>query len=287
MIATDLYTQVVRIRMIEEAIATRYAEQKMRCPVHLSIGQEALAVGVCQAARPTDYAVSGHRAHAHYLAKGGSLKAMIAEIYGKKTGCCGGRGGSMHLIDLSAGFLGSTPIVGGSIPVGVGSAFASKFKNEANVTLVFLGEGSTEEGVFMESLNFAALHKLPVLFICENNFYSVYSPLNVRQDRDRVAIAKAHNIYTDSGDGNNVVEVYEKTKKALQNTPAFIEFTTYRHREHCGPNFDNNIGYRTEEEFLHWKAKDPVPALLESVDTAAIQQEIDDAFKFAEESPYA
>lgn len=125
-----LEQQVLRIRMIEEAIAARYVEQKMRCPVHLSIGQEAVAVGICAHLSVHDYAVSGHRAHAHYLAKGGDLKKMIAEIYGKKTGCCGGRGGSMHLVDLKAGFLGSTPIVGGTIPIGVGAAFGSLLKGE-------------------------------------------------------------------------------------------------------------------------------------------------------------
>ena len=168
-ISLDLFREMLRIRMIEEAIAGRYSEQQMRCPVHLSIGQEAVAVGVCKAILHSDYLISNHRAHAHYLAKGGSLKAMIAEIYGKQTGCCNGRGGSMHLVDQSVGMLGSTPIVGGSIPVAVGLAFATQLQRKEQITIVFFGEGATEEGVFAECLNFPALRKLPILFVCGNN----------------------------------------------------------------------------------------------------------------------
>lgn len=295
----DLYREMLRIRLIEEAIAHRYQEQKMRCPVHLSIGQEAIAVGVCKAALQSDYLISNHRAHAHYLAKGGSLKAMMAEIYGKSTGCCSGRGGSMHLVDKAVGMYGSTPIVGGSIPVGVGLAFATHLRQESNVTIIFFGEGSTEEGVFAESLNFAALKKLPVLFVCENNFYSVYSPLNVRQpfERDRPAIARAHGMVAKTGYGNDVEEVYKLSLEAINsiragNGPVFLEFDTYRHREHCGPNFDNNIGYRTEEEFLLWEKKCPIKAQaqriggdLESI-RSPILAEIEEAFAFAEKSPF-
>ncbi|PIS02112.1 MAG: acetoin dehydrogenase [Chlamydiae bacterium CG10_big_fil_rev_8_21_14_0_10_42_34] len=297
-LSLDLYREMVRIRMIEEAIAEKYPEQKMRCPVHLSIGQEAVAVGVCKAALHTDYLISNHRAHAHYLAKGGDLKAMIAEIYGKSTGCCSGRGGSMHLVDKSVGMYGSTPIVGGSLPVGVGLAFATHLKQEKNVTLIFFGEGSTEEGVFAESLNFAALKKLPVLFVCENNFYSVYSPLEVRQpqERDRAAIARAHGILAKTGNGNDVEEVHLLAQEAIQSIregkgPVFLEFTTYRHREHCGPNFDNNIGYRTEDEFHSWEKKCPIQFQSQRVQAdingirSSILTEIEEAFAYAEKSP--
>jgi len=301
-LSLDLFTEMVRIRMIEEAIAERYPQQEMRCPVHLSIGQEAVAVGVCRAARSSDYLISNHRAHAHYLAKGGSLPAMLAEIYGKSTGCSLGRGGSMHLVDLSARMLGSTPIVGGSIPVAVGIAFASLLKQEDAITLLFFGEGATEEGVFAESLNFAALKNLPILFICENNFYSVYSPVHVRQSekRDRVGIARAHGLWTRSGYGNDVEEVFGIAQEALLSIksgagPAFIEFETYRHREHCGPNYDNHIGYRTEEEFLAWEAKCPIALqknrlqvseeMLETI-RFCVEQEIEAAFNFAQTSPF-
>lgn len=295
-LSKKLYFDMLRIRRVEEAIASRYPEQKMRCPVHLSIGQEAVAVGVCKTLLQTDQVISGHRAHAHYLAKGGDLKKMIAEIYGKATGCCKGRGGSMHLVDLEKGMMGSTPIVGGSIPVGVGLAFATALKKENRVTAIFFGEGSTEEGVWAESLNFAALKKLPVLFVCENNFYSVYSPLHVRQpaERNRIAIAAAHGLYTDEGDGNDVEEVYEKTQTAVQRIregkgPAFVEFTTYRYREHCGPNFDNHIGYRTQEEASFWEERCPLKRYQELHDAnieTQISQEIEEAFRFAIESPF-
>ena len=262
---TCLLRAMMRIRLIEEAIADRYAEQQMRCPVHLSIGQEGVAVGVCATLRAGDYTMSTHRAHAHYLAKGGSLKAMLGELYGKETGCCGGRGGSMHLVDRSVGFLGATPIVGSSLPVAVGTAFGSQLQGEDRVTVAFFGEGTTEEGVFAESVNFAALKRLPVVFVCENNLYSVYSPPEVRfhPARDRVALAKAHGIAAGKGDGNDVEQVLAMTGEAVAavragSGPAFLEFDTYRWREHCGPNYDNDIGYRTEEEFLAWQAQCPV-----------------------------
>jgi len=175
------YSEMLRLRLVEEAIVNAYSDQEMRCPIHLCIGQEAIAVGVCAALEQSDYVMSNHRSHGHYLAKGGDLKAMMAELYGKKTGCTSGKGGSMHLVDLENGFLGAVPIVSGIIPVACGTAFASQMKNEKRVTTVFFGDAAVEEGVFCESINFALLKKLPVVFVCENNLYSVYSPMSVRQ----------------------------------------------------------------------------------------------------------
>ena len=293
-----LYYQMLRIRMVEEAIVEQYPHQKMRCPVHLSIGQEAVAAGVSYYLKKDDLVVSGHRAHAHYLAKGGSLKKMMAEIYGKATGCCLGRGGSMHLTDKDAGFLCSTPIVGGSIPIGVGAAWAMQLKGKPQLTVIYLGEGATEEGVFAESLNFASLKQLAVLFVCENNLYSVYSPLEVRQSaaRDRVAIARAHGMLVREGDGNDVLDVAacaEWATRAIQEGkgPVFLEFSTYRHREHCGPNFDNHIGYRTEEEFQLYLKQCPLEKyraqiILYEEMAKEIKAEIEEAFCFAEESPF-
>lgn len=287
-ITQTLQTQLLRIRMIEESIADRYHEQKMRCPVHLSIGQEAIAVGVCSQLKQTDYAVSGHRAHAHYLAKGGGLKKMVAEIYGKKTGCCQGRGGSMHLVDLSVGFLGSTPIVGGSIPVGVGAAFGSMLQGEARLVTIFLGEGATEEGVFAECLNFAALKKLPILFVCENNLYSVYSPLCVRQPEERSLplLAEAHGIFALEGDGNDLETVMTLAEKGVSHIregkgPCLLELSTYRFREHCGPHLDP---YQPEEEVRYWQERDPLNEI--EIDRREILQEIEEAFAFAEVSPF-
>jgi len=302
----DLFYEMFRIRSIEEMIANRYSEQKMRCPVHLSIGQEAVAVGVSKALSTDDYMISNHRAHAHYLAKGGNLNKMIAEIYGKKTGCSQGRGGSMHLIDLHVGIYGTTPIVASSIPVGVGLAFASQMKNEERLTLIYLGEGATEEGVFAECLNFASLKNLPILFVCENNLYSVYSPLSVRQseNRNRVEIAKAHGLYTDSGDGMDVEKTYAIAEKAVHhirngNGTAFIELDTYRYKEHCGPNNDTNLGYRSEEEVKKWEDRCPIALYKEKIEKSSLltpeiyeamrmklNAEIDYAFSFARESAF-
>src|SRR5215469_7287442 len=256
---------MLRIRLVEEGIAERYAEQQMRCPVHLCIGQEAVAAGVCDLLAADDQAMSTHRAHGHYLAKGGSLPAMLAEMYGKATGCASGMGGSMHLIDLEAGFLGAAPIVGSTIPIAVGVAFGSVLRGENRVVTAFFGEGATEEGAFHEALNFAALKRLPVLFVCENNLYSVYSPLSARQPagRDLFRLAASHGIESRQGDGNDVGAVHAMTGEALEHIrsgagPAFLEFGTYRWREHCGPNYDNQIGYRSEEEFQRWRALCPI-----------------------------
>ncbi len=216
--AKSLLYGMKRIRAVEETIAARYREGKMRCPTHLCTGQEAVSAGVGALLRPDDFAVSTHRAHGHYLGKGGDLKAMLAEIYGKATGCSSGKGGSMHLIDESVHFMGSTSIVGGTIPVGTGLGFSIWLHGTDQVSCVFLGDGAGEEGVFYESLNFAALKKLPVLYVCENNLYSVYSPLGVRQPEGRRIheMARSIGVRSDSGDGNDVAEVYDKARRAIR-----------------------------------------------------------------------
>ena len=260
----SFYNDMQFIRLTEETIAARYSEQEMRCPVHLSVGQEGIAVGVCSALWKTDKVFSTHRCHAHYLAKGGSLNAMLAEIYGKETGCCGGRGGSMHLFDKSVGLELSIPIVGSSIPLAVGAALASKQRGDSSVAVPIIGDAAIEEGVFHESMNFARLYNLPVVFICENNLYSIYTGLNQRQpSRPIEALAKAHDIPAQTADGNDVEEVFAITREAVAKArsgggPAFLVFETYRWREHCGPNYDNTIGYRTEAEFEKWKSRCPI-----------------------------
>lgn len=305
-LARRLLFQMKRIRAVEETIAERYSEFEMRCPTHLSTGQEAVAAAVGAALRRTDLAVSGHRAHAHYLAKGGSLPRMIAEIYGKGTGCAGGHGGSMHLVDIEAGFIGSTAIVAGTVPVGVGLAYASKVKRSDQVTCVFMGDAVAETGVFYESVNFAVLKQLPVLFICENNLYSVYSPLHVRQPAGRSMheMVAAMGLPAEHGDGNDARDVYAMVSTGIEAIragfgPRFFEFATYRWREHCGPKYDNDLGYRTESEFLDWKARDPIGqlerALLSElvmqppdieVMEAEILREVGEAFDFARRSPF-
>ena len=302
----DLYKTMLSIRMIEEYIADEYAKQEMRCPMHLSIGQEAVAAGVCSAIEKKDFVFSNHRSHAHYLAKGGDLPRMIAELYGKQTGCASGKGGSMHLVDKEYGFMGAAPIVGSTIPVAVGTAFSAKLRGEDRVTVVFFGEGAVETGVFYESLNFAVLHQLPVLFVCENNLYSVYSPLSVRQPVGRRIIDIADGIGVDSEqiDGNDVGLVYQKALAAIADIrddrgPAFLECMTYRWREHCGPNFDNSFGYRSQEEFETWQRTCPIESarrILEETSAiseieiaglrAANNHRIEEAFAFALNSPY-
>ena len=295
-----LFESMLRIRLVEESIANKYSEQKMRCPTHLSIGQEAIAVGVCANLTSQDQVLSTHRAHAHYLAKGGCLNSMMAEIYGKASGCSKGMGGSMHLIDTSVGFMGSTAIVANTIPVAVGLALEKKLTRKKSIACVFFGDGATEEGAFYESVNFAIIHSLPILFICENNLYSVYSGLEVRQPVDRkiYKMVRAMGLSAQHGNGNDVEEVARKVKHAKtmilkSGGPQFLEFDTYRWREHCGPNFDNNIGYREESEFLKWKKKDPLKNFYSEnsqkyidrkIDT--ISQEIDDAHQFADDSKF-
>lgn len=255
---------MLRIRRIEEALADEYQKQEMRCPMHLSIGQEAIAVGVCEPLRVTDYVMSNHRGHAHYLAKGGSLNAMFAELYGKSTGCAGGRGGSMHLIDKHAGFMGSAPIVGGTIPITVGLAWSSRLQGEDRVTVAFLGDACFEEGVVHESMIFASLHRLPIIFACENNDFSVYTHLRDRQpSREIWRIAEAHSIPAVAGDGNDIGFVCSAATEAVRavragDGPRFLEFSTYRWREHCGPNFDNELGYRERTDVETGEAGCPV-----------------------------
>lgn len=301
-----LYYQMLRIRKVEEKIAELYAEREMRCPVHLCIGQEAVGVGVCASLSRHDYVLSSHRSHGHYLAKGGDLKAMMAELYGKVTGCSQGKGGSMHLVCLCKGFLGATPIVGSSIPIAVGAAWGSVMRGHQRVTVAFFGDAAVEEGVFHESINFAALKELPVIFVCENNLYSVYSPLSVRQPEGREVfwLAKGHGVESYQGDGNDVIEVYKLAERAVRKArqgggPTFLEFKTYRWREHCGPCYDNNLGYRTEEEFQGWKRCCPIEMLRGRLLTdgilhkqdiedmvSRVESEIEDAVAFAKESPF-
>lgn len=300
----QFYREMLYLRLVEEGIVERYGEQEMRCPVHLSIGQEATAVGVCQALKREDRVYSTHRCHAHYLAKGGDLKAMLAEIYGKAAGCIGGRGGSMHLMDPAAGMFTSVPIVGSSIPLAVGGALADKMAGNDHVNIAFIGDASIEEGVFHESANFASLHKLPVVFVCENNLYSVYTPLRQRQPaRPLTDVAAAHAIPAGEADGNDVEAIHGLTQEAVARArhgggPSFLVFDTYRWREHCGPNYDNHIGYRSEAEYETWRKRCPLEAAQAKLKRLGLLPEgraeemavelkrtIDAAFEFAKSAP--
>jgi pyruvate dehydrogenase E1 component alpha subunit len=261
----QLYKELLRIRLVEETIAKKYSEQKMRCPVHLSIGQEAIAVGICNNLKKKDKVFTAHRSHAHYLAKGGSLRKMIAELYGKFNGCAKGKGGSMHLIDIDFGVLGAVPIVGSTIPIGTGAAWAEKLNNSKNIVVIFFGEGATEEGVFQESLDYAALRQLPILFVCENNRYSVYSSIEKRQSSNRSILRLAKSIGVDGLhlDGNNILKIYNKSKELItkikkKKKPFLLLLDTFRHLEHCGPNNDDILCYRPEKYINAWLNRCPV-----------------------------
>ena len=278
----------------------------MRCPTLLSAGQECVPSVIGTLTSKNDLCVSTHRSHAHYLGKGGSLKKFIAELYGKSTGCSKGRGGSMHLTDLKSGFVASTAIVSNTIPVGVGLSLASKFLKKKQLIIIYLGDASIEEGVFFESLNFAITKKIPVIFVCENNFYSVYSPLSVRQPTNRkiYKMIKGCQIKSFNANGNlfkEVISAFQNAKKIVEKDrePVFLEFQTYRWFEHCGPNIDDHLNYRKKKEIMYWRKNDPIinmqnfllkNKLMNQNSIAkmksSIAKQINLAFKFADISPF-
>jgi pyruvate dehydrogenase E1 component alpha subunit len=303
-----LYRSMVRIRICEESFVEPIVNGEVRCPVHLYTGQEAIATGVCFALSERDYVFSSHRSHGHYLAKGGSIKELVAEIYGKEAGCSRGRGGSMHIIAPEIGMLGSAPIVAGTIPLALGAALASKIRKEKKVTVSFFGDGAAGEGILYESLNFAALRRLPIILACENNFYSTHMPIReCRPENNIFEIGKPFCIESYRVDGNDILKVYEVSKKAAGQCrkgqgPVFIEFITYRMRGHVGP--DDNIqgthtDIRSKEEVEAWRKKDPIRRLesfliknkifrkemLERIDRE-VEKEVEEAHQFAKESLY-
>jgi acetoin:2,6-dichlorophenolindophenol oxidoreductase subunit alpha len=294
----ELFRRMLRIRRIEEEIERRYREDQMKTPIHLVIGQEATAVGCCAALRTTDLAYSSHRTHGVYLAKGGDLRGMLSEMHCRANGCAGSRGGSMHLIDFSVGMAGTSAIVAGSVPLATGAALAAKMQRAERVVAVFFGEAATEEGVVSECLNFAALKKLPIVFFCENNFYSVQSPMAPRQaPRELDRWAAAHALPSRRVDGMSVLDVFDAAKAAVERArkgegPSFIEARVYRYRAHGGAGDDSKTGYRALAEREAWEKVDPVEglyALLKGVDRKAMEQdisrEIADAFEHALKSP--
>ena len=289
-----------RIRRAEEVIADMVLSEEARCPCHLYIGQEAIAAGVCAALRREDTVWGGHRSHGHYLAKGGSLTGLFSEILGKVTGCSGGRGGSMHLLAEDVGILGTVPIVAGTVPLAAGAALAAKMRRTGNVAVAFFGDGSMEEGHIHETLNLAALHKLPLLFICENNLYSSHLHLNDRRVADNLYRAgEFHSVPGVCVDGNDVAAVYDAAWTAVDRAragegPTFIECRTFRWRGHVGASMDIDVGVRRKDELGEWLARDRDPvaraeAELEHVDLSPykdeVENEIRDALNAAREAP--
>ncbi len=293
------YRSLFRIRRVEEEIARIYPSDKIKSPVHLSIGQEAVSVGVCEALSPTDVVFGTYRGHALYLARGGDLKRMMAELYGKATGCAKGKGGSMHLVDTSAGVMGTSAIVGTTIPQSVGYAYALKYRRAPSLVASFFGDGAVEEGAFHESLNFAVLKKLPVIFICENNLYSVHSRQSERQPAGNIyERAQSYGMPAERVEENDVLKIYALVKSAADEVrrgsagPVFFECMTYRWREHVGPGEDFDAGYRSRLEAAPWMENDQVERMGEFVEPEArtrieaeVEAEIREAIEFAEESP--
>ena len=303
----QLYRTMLRIRLCEESFIEPILNGDVHCPVHLYSGEEAVAAGICASLKETDYIFGNHRSHGHFLAKGGSMNELAAEIYCKETGCSRGRGGSMHLIDPDVGMLGSAPIVSGTISLALGAALAASIRKDNRVAVCFFGDGATGEGVLYESLNFAALRKLPIVFVCENNLYATHMPVReCRVENSIYKIAEPFCIESCAIDGNDVLKVYEAGQKAVDkcrsgNGPVFLECLTYRFRGHVGPD-DNIQGAHTDirpkEEVEKWLQNDPIKKFehylidhqstdkqeLDEVRTE-VEREVADAHLFAKNSP--
>ena len=306
--ATVLLREMLRIRVAEETVARYYPEQEMRTPTHFSIGQEAIPVGVCQALERTDVVYAGHRCHGEYLAKGGDLLGMFAELYGRVNGCCKGRGGSVHLNAPEIGMVASSAILGETMATAVGSAWAFKMDNQPRIAVTFFGDGVCEEGVFHEALNFAAVKQVPVIFACANNGLSTNTPLEVRQPKGNQIWkwAAGYGMPSVKIDGNDVFAVHEAALKAVEhcrggNGPYFIEATTFRARVHVGYETDELKGYRfrSKQAVEAGMAQDPIARATRKLVadgvtteaevaawTDALRRELEDVVSAAKASPY-
>jgi len=294
------YKSLYRIRRVEEEIAAVYPTDKIKSTAHLSIGQEAVAVGVCEALEKDDIVFGTYRSHALYLAKGGDLRKMIAELYGKVTGSAKGKGGSMHLIDIEAGAMGASAVVGTTIPHAAGYALAMKLKREATVVVSFFGDGAVDEGVFHETMNFAALKALPIIFVCENNLYAIHTHQLRRQKLGNICDkARSYGMTAKQIPDNDIFAIHEQVSAAAAQLragalgPFFFECLTYRLKEHVGPSEDYHLGYRSREEAEPWVRNDPMTKLAAQIEPAQRKQidavvdaEIRDAFEFAEASAF-
>ena len=299
-----LHRSMVRIRVFEERVADLVKAGEIRGPTHLYTGQEAIAAGVGQVLRRTDYVLGNHRSHGHYLAKGGDLPALMAEIFCRVDGCSKGRGGSMHIIAQDVGLLGTVPMVAGTIPVAVGAGLSAKIRKSGQVAVAFFGDSATEEGVFHEAVNFAALNRLPVLFVCENNGFSSHLRLHRRRTIDDIAsLIAPYGIPSKRLDGNDVLGVHDAAAEAVRRArfdqgPSFLEFVTHRWRGHVGPNYDLDVGIRDDGEVESWMARCPIRNLEDRlIGSGAIprerfeaiwkeaEQEVEDAVEFARKSP--
>ena len=298
----SFYREMFKVRSFDSMAADLFLQARMSGNIHTCVGEEATAVGACQALRPSDFITATHRGHGHCIAKGADPKKMMAELFGKKTGYCKGKGGSMHIADVGLGILGANGIVGAGIPIATGSALASKIKNSDDVTLAFFGDGASNQGTFHESINMASAWKLPIIYMCENNKYGVSVCIDrVTNTEDIADRAQGYHIPGVVVDGNDIFAVYEAVSAAAERArkgdgPTLIECKTYRQRGHYE---GDPMVYRTKEEMQAWKEKDPVVRLREqlagqngiteeelaAIETA-IKEEIEAAVAFAEESPF-
>ena len=276
----NAYKRMLKIRIAEEEIAKYYLDNKVMSFVHFYVGQEAVAVGVCDALAPEDRVMGNHRSHGHYLAKGGDLKRMVCELLGKEEGSSKGKGGSMHMIDKSVNFVGSTPILGSVVPLANGSAFEQKYSKRSGITAAFFGDGAFEEGIVYETLNLAALFKLPLLLVVENNLYSVNSKIKDRRsDAHHVEkIVEGFGVKYVKADGNDYNDVYEKASAIVKGMkegkgPAVIECITYRHMAHSAPIFDDAQGYREEDVLEKRLEKDSLKKLRKELESKGVSVE--------------
>lgn len=259
--------KLIEIRCAEEKIGDEFGKSVIKCPCHLVIGQEAPAVGIAAHIRQGDRVFGAHRSHAHFLSLGGTLHHLLAEVLGKDTGCSRGMGGSMHLLDRANNFYGSVPIVGATIPIATGAALASKMEKTGGIAVSYLGDGATEEGVFHESLNFASVFKLPVIYVVENNLFSSHLHISLRQPFDSVCrFAQSHGVAWQRVDGNDTVAMALAAGQAIAAAragqgPQLIEAVTYRWRGHVGHREDNDVGVMRKEGLLEWKKRDPIARL--------------------------
>lgn len=300
--AIRLYTTMVEIREFEEKLRFLFLEGNMPGTVHQYIGQEACAAGVCAALEPHDVIASTHRPHGHAIARGLSMESIAAELYGRKTGCCEGKGGSMHIGDLSKGMLPAIATVGDNIPIVAGIALAFKLRNERRVAVSFFGDGATNEGAFHEGLNSAAVYDLPAIFVCENNLYGASTPIGmVMKVKDVADRAAAYGMRGDIGDGMNVFDVYQRAHQAIQAArsgegPTLLELKTFRYSGHSRRDPNN---YMTKEEKEFWKSKDPIPLCEKTLIEAAMltteeaekikrdaSEKVESALKYAQDSPF-
>lgn len=300
--AVEIYRTMVKIRRFDEIVIQLFADGEIPGFMHLYIGEEAVAAGVCAALNKSDYITSTHRGHGHCIAKGGRLDYMMAELFGRKTGYCKGKGGSMHIADLDIGILGANGIVSGGIPTAVGAAVGIQYQDDDRVAVSFFGDGATNVGQFHEACNLASIWELPVIFVCENNLFAQTTPRTEHQKiKDVAARASAYDMPAVTVDGNDVIEVYQAAKEAVKRArdgggPTFIECKTYRWRGHWE---GDPQPYRTQDEVKEWKLKCPITRFrrylienkvmlkqeLESIDKI-IEDELQKAVEFARISPF-